>query len=77
MHIIQINARNMRCIEWRKLHNEELNDLYSSPNNFRVINLKRMRCEGHGARIGERRGVCRVLVGKPERKIPPRGPRHR
>ena len=54
--------------EWRKLHNEELNDLYSSPNIVRVIKSRRMRWVGHVARMGERRGVYRVLVGKPEGK---------
>ena len=54
--------------EWRKLHNEELNDLYCSPNIVRVIKSRRMRWAGHVARIGERRGVYRVLVGKPEGK---------
>jgi len=54
--------------EWRKLHNEELNDLYSSPNILRVITPRRMRWAGHVARMGERRGVYRVLVGKPEGK---------
>ena len=49
--------------EWRKLHNEELNDLYWSPNIVRVINSSRMRWEGHVARMGEVRGVYRVLVG--------------
>jgi len=53
---------------WRKLHNEELNDLYCSPNIVRVIKSRRMRWAGHVARIGERRGVYRVLVGKPEGK---------
>jgi len=62
--------------EWRKLHNEELNDMYCSPN-IRVIKSRRMRCTGHVARLGERRGVCRVLVGKPEGKRPPGSPRHR
>jgi len=52
--------------EWRKLHNEELNDLYCSPNIVRVIKSRRMRWAGHVARMGERRGVYRVLVGKPE-----------
>jgi hypothetical protein len=52
--------------EYRKLHNEELNDLYSSPNFVRVVKSRRMRWAGHVARIGERRGVYRVLVGKPE-----------
>jgi hypothetical protein len=52
--------------EWRRFHNEELNDLYSSPNIVRVIKLRRMRWAGHVARMGEERGVYRVLVGKPE-----------
>jgi len=54
--------------EWRKLHNEELNDLYSSPNIVRVIKSIRMRWVGHIAGMGEERGVYRVLVGKPEGK---------
>ena len=52
--------------EWRTLHNEELNDLYCSPNIVRVIKSRRMRWVGHVARMGEGRGVYRVLVGKPE-----------
>ena len=56
--------------ECRKLHNEELNDLYCSPNIFRVIKSRITRWVGHVARMGERRGVYRVLVGKPERKRP-------
>ena len=56
--------------EWRRLHNEELNDLYSSPNIVRVIKSRRMRCNGHVARMGEERGVYRVLVGKPEGRRP-------
>ena len=55
---------------WRKLHNEELNDLYCSPNIVWVIKLRRKRWAGHVARMGERRGVYRVLVGKPEGKRP-------
>jgi len=62
-------------IKWRKLHNEELNDLYSSPNVFRVIISRRMRWVGHVARIGERRGVYWVLVWKPEGKSPLGRPR--
>ena len=58
--------RNKVTGEWRKLHNEELNDLYSSPNIVQVTKSRRMRWAGHVARIGERRGVYRVLVGKPE-----------
>ena len=54
--------------EWRKLHNKELNDLYYSPTIVRVIKSRRMRWVGHVARMGERRGVYRVLVGKPERE---------
>ena len=61
--------------EWRKLHNEELNDLYSSLIIFRVIKSRRMRWAGHVARMGERRSVYRVLVGKPEVKRPLRRPR--
>ena len=52
--------------EWRKLHNEELIDLYSSPNIVRAIKSRRMRWAGHVARMGEERGVYRVLLGKPE-----------
>ena len=52
------------------MHNEELNDLYSSPNIVRVIKSRRMRRAGHVARMGEERGVYRVLLGKPEGKRP-------
>jgi len=54
--------------EWRKLYNEELNDVYCSHNIFRVIKSRRMRWAGHVARLRERRGVCRDLVVKPEGK---------
>ena len=54
--------------EWRKLHHEELNDLYSSPNIVRVIKSRIMRWAGHVARMGEKRGAYRVLVRKPEEK---------
>ena len=53
-----------------KLHNEELNGLYSSPNTVRVIKSRRMRWAGHVARMGKDRGAYRVLVGKSEGKIP-------
>jgi hypothetical protein len=62
--------------ECRKLHNEELN-MYSSPNIVRVIKSRRMKWAGHVARKGERRGVYRILVGKPERKRPFGRPRRR
>ena len=62
--------------EWRKLHNE-LRDLYSLPNIVRVVKLRRMRWAGHVARMGEGKGVYRVLVGKPEEKRPLGRPRRR
>ena len=63
--------------EWRKLHNEELNNLYCSTNIFRVIKSRKMRWSGHVARMGERRGVCRILVGNSEGKRPLVRPRRR
>ena len=61
--------------EWRKLHNEELNDLYCLPNIVRVIKSRRMRWARHVARMGERGGVYRFLVEKPEGKRPLGRPR--
>jgi hypothetical protein len=58
--------RDEATVEWRRLHNEELNDLYSSPNIIRVIKSRRMRWAEHGARMGEKRGAYRILVGRPE-----------
>jgi hypothetical protein len=63
--------------EWRKLHKEELRDLYSIPNIVRVVKLRRMRWAGHVARTGEWRGVHRVLVGKPKGKRSLGRPRRR
>jgi hypothetical protein len=63
--------------EWRKLHNEELNDLYSSPNIVRVVKSRRIRWTGHVARMEEDRGAQRVLVGKPEGKMLLGRPRRR
>jgi hypothetical protein len=63
--------------EWRKLHNEELNDLYSLPNIVRVVKSRRMRWAGHVVCMGEDRGGHRMLVGKPERKRPLGRPRRR
>jgi len=63
--------------EWRKLHNEELNYLYSSPNIVWVIKSRRMRWAGHVAHMGERRGIYRILVGKPEGNRPLGRPRPR
>ena len=56
--------------DWRRLHNEEINVLYTSPNIVRVIKSRRMRWAGHVASMGEEWGVYRVLVGKPEGKTP-------
>jgi len=64
------SKRDEVTVEWRKLHNEELRDLYSLPNIVRVVKSRRMRLEGHVAGMGEGRGVHRVLVGKPEGKRP-------
>ena len=63
--------------EWRKLHNDKLNDLYASPNIVRVIKSRKMRWAGNVSRMEERRGVYRGLVGKPEGKRPLRRPRCR
>jgi hypothetical protein len=63
--------------EWRRFHKEELNVLYSSPIIVQVIKSRRMRWAGHVARMEEERGVYRVLVGKPEGKIPLGRPRLR
>ena len=63
--------------EWRKLHNEVLNDLHSSPNSVRVIKSRRIRWAEHVAHMGEERGAYRVLVGKPEGKRPLVRPRRR
>jgi hypothetical protein len=62
---------------WRKLHNDELHSLYSSPNIVRAIKSRRMRWVGHVARMGEVRGAYRVLVGRPEGKRPLGRPRRR
>jgi hypothetical protein len=61
--------------KWRRLHSEELNDLYSSPNIIRVIKSKRMRWACHVARMGEKRGAYRILVGRPEGRRPLERPR--
>ena len=63
--------------EWRRLHNEELNGLYSSPSIVRVIKSRRMRWAGHVACMGEERGAYRVLVGKLEGKRPLGRPRRK
>jgi hypothetical protein len=56
----------MVCGECRKLHNEELHDLYSSPSIIRIVKVRRMRWAGHVARMGEKRNAYTLLVGKPE-----------
>ena len=63
--------------EWRKLHNEKLNDLYYSPNIVRVIKSRRIKWAGYVASMGERRGIYRILVGRPEGKRPFGRPRRR
>jgi hypothetical protein len=63
--------------EWRKLHNEELRVLYSSPSISRIIKSRRMRWAGHVARMGEKRNAYRLLVENPEGKRPLGRPRHR
>ena len=63
--------------EWRRMHKEELNDLYFPPNIVRVMKLRRMRWARHVALVGEERGVCRFLVGKPEGRRPLGTPRRR
>jgi hypothetical protein len=63
--------------DWRKLLNEELHNLYSSPNIIRMKKSRRMRWAGHVARMGEKRNAYRILVGKPEGKRPLGRPRYR
>jgi len=77
MRRVFVHRRDEVTGEWRKLHNEELRDLYSFPNIVRVVNSRRMKWAEHVARMGEGRGVHRVLVGKSEGKRPLRGPRRR
>ena len=75
---MKLNDSLPPLLEWRKLHNVELSDLYSLPNIVRVVKSKRMRwAAGHVVRMGEGRGVYRVLVGKPEGKRTLERPRHR
>jgi hypothetical protein len=62
---------------WRKLHNEELYGLYSSPSIIRVVKARRMRWAGHVARMGNLSGAYNILVGRPERRRPLRRPRRR
>jgi hypothetical protein len=77
--VLRIILRQKRdgVIGWRKLHNEELHNLYSSPSIIRIIKSRRMRWAGHVARMWEKRNVYRLLVGKPEGKRPLRRSRRR
>jgi hypothetical protein len=63
--------------EWRKLHNEELHELYSSPSIIGIMKSRRMRWAGHVAQMAERRDAYRLLAGKPERRSPLGRPRRR
>jgi hypothetical protein len=63
--------------EWRKLHNKELHELYTSPSIIRIIKCRRMKWVGHVAQIGGKRNAYRLLVGKPEGKTPLGRPRRR
>jgi hypothetical protein len=69
--------RDEVTVEWRKLHSEELHNLYSSPDIIRHVKSRRMRWAGHVARMGEERKAYKVLVGKPEGKRPLGRPRRR
>ena len=77
MHILCQQLRLEVTVDWRRLRNEELNDLYCSSNIVRVIKSRRMGWAGHVARMGEERGVYRVLVGKQEGRRPLGRPRRR
>jgi hypothetical protein len=63
--------------EWRKVHNEELHDLYRSSSIIRIMKSRRMRWAGHVARMGEKRNACRLLMAKPEGERPLGRPRRR
>jgi hypothetical protein len=69
--------RDKVTAKWRKLHNEEHNYLYSASNIFRVIKSRKIKWAGHVSRMGYRKSVYRILVGKPEGKRPIRKTRHR
>jgi hypothetical protein len=76
MHLLTPGL-NLLTGEWRKLHNEELHNLYSSPNIIRMIKSRRMRWAGHVACMGEERNAYRILVRKPEGRRPLGRPRCR
>jgi hypothetical protein len=78
LQVLQFVRRRDGVTEgWRKLRNEELHDLYSSPSVVRIIKSRRMRWAVHVARMREKTNVYRLLVGKPEGKRPPGRPRRR
>jgi hypothetical protein len=77
VHLVELGPEREEDGSWRKLHNDELHSLYSSPNIAREIKSRRMRWAGHVARMREGRGVYRVLVGRPKSRRSLRRPRRR
>jgi hypothetical protein len=72
-----LDLKERKTGSWRKLHNDELRNLYSSPKTVRVIKSRRMRWTGHVVHMGEERGVYSILFGRPEGKRPLGRPRRR
>jgi hypothetical protein len=75
--IIFRNKREEGVGDWRRLHNEELHNLYASPNIIQIIKSRQMRWVGNGAQMGEMRNAYNILVGTPEGKRPLGRPRYR
>jgi hypothetical protein len=73
----KFGPKREQVVSWRKLHNDEIHNLYSSPNIVRVVKSKRMMWAGHVARMGDGGGVYGVLIGRPEGERPLRRRRHK